>query len=548
MRRRGAARYSRRSSIFATRRAPTGATTSTEPRRKEVGTRRATPLPSCAPRRPRSSSPPALPPSPLSPSIASSSEEGEGILDMMENAEQLHEDPHILHSDQIDSMRNIIDDSGAACDLLGKEAVAVSLTNPNISDDGNRDHIVPDPRVGMVFETEKAAFEYYNQYARQVGFSVRWTTRTLSRKTGLMIARKFVCSKEGHNGDGKIQDLFARYPREGTRCGCPAFMKIKLGSDGKYQISRFNTIHNHELATPNYVHMLRSQRKISSTRTAVAKKKKKKKKDAVADDCKFLESRRNQELEANFRMTQSQPCVPPVSIIKHAARVYTSPVFYVFMAEYVVGLECLIKDEQHDGSTQILTVEDGRHHDHMVTINLREQVLSCSCQKFEVAGILCGHVLSCITNDLRTIPDRYVLKRWTRTASTCSDSSDFHAKALAEAPKVVCSQRYRLLIRDFVPLLVKASEDEDTYKCALKHKSSMHDEIERIAKEKSVYVPMASSDSLYYMTQTRSIVNEMGSQWPRLPPMPDVSTTRALLRAALDSAFSALPISAVMSH
>ncbi|CAA6669708.1 unnamed protein product [Spirodela intermedia] len=507
----------------------------------------------------------------------------------------------------------------------------------------------PDPAVGMAFGLREGCLEYYNQYARKVGFSVRWDCKTVSRKTGLTMQG---CSRED-------RDLFAKYHREDTRCGCPAFMKIKLAADDRFHISDCNTAHNHELATPHYVHMLRSQRPddgggdsegLGMEAAAVSQSMSQQAVDSIDDgmmqqlqvDCRnylptrrmtgcrsltamgcwstsgtsrrrtrslfysfqmrvdfnhfgdvicfdttykmndygrplqltvfgvallydetvdsfrwvfrtlleamggrmpvtlltdeaplrrpplcvwhlyqwalknlahifsgaksfdddlgkclfdceleadlfeawnamlvkysslrtpgcsrsstsgavgggirrstfcadirssqraesltrelrtavtaassaffarferFLEGKRRQELEANFRMTQSQPYVPPVSIIKHAARVYTSSVFYMFMAEYVVGLECLIKNEEVNGQVRVLTVEDGRRHEYLVRVDLQEQVFGCSCQRFEFAGVLCGHVLACITDDLRVIPDRYVLKRWTRAAA-----------------------------------------------------------------------------------------------------------------------------------
>ncbi|MQL83338.1 hypothetical protein Taro_015833 [Colocasia esculenta] len=183
---------------------------------------------------------------------------------------------------------------------------------------------------------------------------------------------------------------------------------------------------------------------------------------------RLVGDRHNQELEANIRMTQNLPYAPPIAIVQHAARVYTPAMFKTFMAEYAVGLECLVKDRQYDGSIYILTVEDSRHNDHLVTINLSQEILSCSCHKFEFAGILCGHVLTCIIHDLRYIPERYILKRWTRGAGGISLNS--HAAAPVEDPKLSLPQRYNSLARDFIELSVRAAEDEDMYNCALKHK------------------------------------------------------------------------------
>lgn len=708
--------------------------------------------------------------------------------------------------------------------LLDRGSANGSLSQTDASDRGSLSHAVPDPAVGMAFDSERAAFEYYNQYARKVGFSVRWDCKTVSRKTGLTIARLFVCSKQGYRGDGKIRDLFAKYHREDTRCGCPAFMKIKLAADDKFHISDCNTAHNHELATPHYVHMLRSQRPRSgggSAQASASGKRKRKKKDpaaGVADDSgggseglgmevaavsqsmgqqavdgiddgmmqlqvdcrnylptrrttglpkfdghglleyfrnkqaqdpslfysfqfdveeqianifwadgrmrvdfshfgdvicfdttykmndygrplalflgvnhhkqltvfgvallydetvdsfrwvfrtlleamggsmpvtlltdegeaiaaavaaelpyaahrlcvwhlyqralknlahifsgaksfdddlgkclfdceleadlfeawnamlvkyglfentwlqhkfdererwaaaygrstfcadirssqraesltrelrgclqlpggggggdggvlrffarfeRFLEGKRRQELEANFRMTQSQPYVPPVSIIKHAARVYTSSVFYMFMAEYVVGLECLIKNEEVNGQVRVLTVEDGRRHEYLVRVDMEEQVFGCTCQRFEFAGVLCGHILACITDDLRAIPDRYVLKRWTRAAGEPPSGE------AAPPPPHLHSRRYDLLVRGFVPALLKAAGDEDLYNCAVRHRLAMEEEMERIAGEKappSAAAPPAPGSSHYAEPRPRNIAGEISGE------------------------------------
>ncbi|MGV7988942.1 SWIM zinc finger family protein, partial [Mycobacterium kansasii] len=43
-----------------------------------------------------------------------------------------------------------------------------------------------------------------------------------------------------------------------------------------------------------------------------------------------------------------------------------------------------------------------------------------SCGKFEFMGILCCHVLKATNHTLTAIPAKYILKRWTREASSIS--------------------------------------------------------------------------------------------------------------------------------
>ncbi|KAM2667987.1 hypothetical protein EV2_019613 [Malus domestica] len=53
------------------------------------------------------------------------------------------------------------------------------------------------PVLGMEFETEEDAFEFYNAYAYTVGFSVR-KSKAHKNEDDKLMDRLFVCSSEGH--------------------------------------------------------------------------------------------------------------------------------------------------------------------------------------------------------------------------------------------------------------------------------------------------------------------------------------------------------------
>ncbi|TVU37935.1 hypothetical protein EJB05_11280, partial [Eragrostis curvula] len=113
------------------------------------------------------------------------------------------------------------------------------------------------PEVGMEFESEEKAYEFYNKYAGHVGFSVRKSTSHKSSEN-ITKVRTFVCSREGYNRDKK--SLEAKKPRLDTRIGCPARLIIKVTPECKYRVTDFKADHNHQLAPPSTMHMLRSQR------------------------------------------------------------------------------------------------------------------------------------------------------------------------------------------------------------------------------------------------------------------------------------------------
>ena len=53
------------------------------------------------------------------------------------------------------------------------------------------------PEVGMAFQSAKKAFDMYNTYAGQVGFSVRKGHSKL-RGDGTLRQKYFVCNNQGH--------------------------------------------------------------------------------------------------------------------------------------------------------------------------------------------------------------------------------------------------------------------------------------------------------------------------------------------------------------
>ncbi|XP_010275942.1 PREDICTED: protein FAR1-RELATED SEQUENCE 5-like isoform X2 [Nelumbo nucifera] len=127
------------------------------------------------------------------------------------------------------------------------------------------------PKIGMIFKTVDEAYEFYNTYARRVGFSTRKDNRVLCKQTCQIRFSKFCCSKEGKRRDTDKRRLNVKNRREETRCGCMAAMKISRCKDGCYRIIDFNDVHNHIIAAPSKSHMLRSQRTTSKVKGNQAK-------------------------------------------------------------------------------------------------------------------------------------------------------------------------------------------------------------------------------------------------------------------------------------
>lgn len=118
------------------------------------------------------------------------------------------------------------------------------------------------PKLGMCFDSEDHAYEFYNTYAGRVGFSVRKDYVNRSKIDGVVASRRFTCFREGFRQKDK-RDLNVKRPRKETRIGCLAQLVISRQPDGKYRVTHFEEKHNHELVAACRVRMLRSQKRLA---------------------------------------------------------------------------------------------------------------------------------------------------------------------------------------------------------------------------------------------------------------------------------------------
>lgn len=123
------------------------------------------------------------------------------------------------------------------------------------------------PKVGQIFDTLAEGKLFYQNYAHNVGFSVRSSSETTD-KNGVKRWKYFVCSKEGYLPDKKKDEVLDAVAvksrrRSLTREGCNANAVFKWVEGGKYELARFNESHTHALASPSKRPFLRSARKVN---------------------------------------------------------------------------------------------------------------------------------------------------------------------------------------------------------------------------------------------------------------------------------------------
>ncbi|KAL2936351.1 Protein FAR1-RELATED SEQUENCE 6 [Bienertia sinuspersici] len=129
--------------------------------------------------------------------------------------------------------------------ILESESDRAELDTENILSDGKYEFVAP--AIGMEFESYDDAYNYYNCYAKEVGFRVRvknsWFKRNSKEKYGAVLC----CSSQGFK---RIKDV--NRLRKETRTGCPAMIRMRLVDSKRWRILEVTLEHNHLLGPKMY--------------------------------------------------------------------------------------------------------------------------------------------------------------------------------------------------------------------------------------------------------------------------------------------------------
>nr|XP_048337433.1 protein FAR1-RELATED SEQUENCE 5-like [Ziziphus jujuba var. spinosa] len=133
------------------------------------------------------------------------------------------------------------------------------------------------PNVKQEFQTIEEAFQFYNAYARECGFSARMSTSKRKKGTNELIWKQFVCFKEGETNEHYQKKEKHTVQRSGernqglVRVGCKVKMTVVKSQTGpNWIVSQFVEEHNHALATPSKIHLLRSYRVVSAAKRGLS--------------------------------------------------------------------------------------------------------------------------------------------------------------------------------------------------------------------------------------------------------------------------------------
>ncbi|OEL29307.1 Protein FAR1-RELATED SEQUENCE 5 [Dichanthelium oligosanthes] len=343
------------------------------------------------------------------------------------------------------------------------------------------------PIVGMVFESEEKAYEYYVSYAGNMGFSVRkgWWDKTAKNSNR---SREFVDTWN------MIMEKYNLRENE---------LLIKLYEDRENWAVPYNL----QIFSGDIKSMLQAEN--VGTRL----------KEYLGCDTdlspllKFFESsaekRRQEEMQADYHANQGVPRIP-LPLLWQAANLYTPITFDLFKKECEQSMDCMAYGCGEFGSlSEYMIAVKNKTKDQLVRFDSSNGTVACTCKKFENAGLLCCHILKVYElRNVKEIPPQYFLKRWRKDAKLLTmdeaDGFNFDSDTKSSVPG-----RYAALCRLFYNIAAKAAENVDSFALMASQSDQLLAEVEGMLRSTLDDKSSGPSfmDQLTHMAQNDYLLN-----------------------------------------
>ncbi|XP_022888418.1 protein FAR-RED IMPAIRED RESPONSE 1-like isoform X1 [Olea europaea var. sylvestris] len=179
-----------------------------------------------------------------------------------------------------------------------------------------------------------------------------------------------------------------------------------------------------------------------------------------------LRNKVEKEFQADFKsFLQMVPCATKYEMEKQFQSVYTISKFREVQDEFTGKIYCdLISVSEGCFGTTYEVREDVMHDERrkkktfFVSFQKEKCEIICSCHLFEFRGIICRHAIAVlIRNDVTSLPERYILRRWRRDISRAHTRVAVNYDGLVSTPEQL---RYDNMCEAFARVADLAADDE----------------------------------------------------------------------------------------
>ncbi|KAJ1384708.1 Zinc finger, PMZ-type [Sesbania bispinosa] len=280
---------------------------------------------------------------------------------------------------------------------------------------------------GPEFDTEEDAYDFYYEYAKFIGFSVR-KGDVYRNCNGSITMRQLVCNREGERSEKHLNRTDRiREAKALTRTKCNVRLRISLDyRSRKWRVGIFEPTHNHELTLASMIHLLLAYRGLSVADKAQV--------DGLhhygVRTCHIMDLIMGQKtlIYGNFSRRKFEDEWSKV-VDKHglrenryevqASNVYTRNKFFDVrkQIEKVVAINVIERTNVGNVVTMKMNKFGTPDSTYIVMLDKSNGNLVCDCRKFESCGIPCSHIFSAMKHEqVESIPASLISKRWTKLA------------------------------------------------------------------------------------------------------------------------------------
>ncbi|KAH6760153.1 hypothetical protein C2S51_017102 [Perilla frutescens var. frutescens] len=314
------------------------------------------------------------------------------------------------------------------------------------------------PVVGMMLNNILDGIEFYRRYAARCGFDVRNST-VIRSKDGTITWKYILCNRAGEKNtavdrDANVDGVMDKRRRVSRRVRCRARIVLKFSGCTKTDVKNFtrnlrayivgadaqmvidNLFKRREVCSAFYFeYLVDGEDKLKHIFWAdpICRRNFAAFGNSVSFDATYNTNRYKMVFTPFTGKDNHGKCVTfgaallsipslqtPILFEKHAAAVYTTNIFVKVQKEiYSACFKCRIMSITKNEPQLFYDVNDGDEIFQVVYDSV-EEIVVCSCSKFVREGLLCCHIYILLKDlNVDRIPDKYVVRRWTRS---CFDS------------------------------------------------------------------------------------------------------------------------------